>query len=166
MGVLERPHATQRHGAGAVTIRTHLQTRVDAVLDEHGLGRGTRLSAALVDAVADGVQSALRELAPALVADVVHGIDLSARFEDVRFSKDDPLALSTRTYNCLGRDRVHTLRDALARRAIPGVENSMHDFRNTTPRCVAEVLRAMERVGVVHPDLREARLSEWWPEDW
>lgn len=133
-----------------------MQVLVDEVLHDHGLGRGTRLSAALVEAVLHSLRDALHETAPGLVADIVSGTDLSTSVHEI--------GLPTRAMNCLGRERVHTLRDVLACSALPEVEGSMHGFRNITPRCVAEVLRRMESLGVPHPDLAAAKRSDWWPE--
>jgi len=140
-----------------MAIRAYVQVLVDDVLHDHGLGRGTRLSAALVEAVLFALRDALHETAPGLVADIVQGTDLSTRVEAI--------GLPVRTMNCLGRERVYTLRDVLARSALPEVEGSMHGFRNFPPWCVAEVLRRMESLGVPHPDLAAAQSSDWWPQE-
>lgn len=135
----------------------NVQRLVDDVLHEHGLGRGTGLSASLVDAVVEALGETLRELAPALLDDVENGTDLSTPLYD--------LGLPQRAANCLYGGGVHTLRDALAHSVLPEGLHSMHRFRNIVPRCVVDLLVLMESLGVDHPDLAEAKASDWWPAD-
>jgi len=139
-----------------MTIRTTAQVNVDRVLAEHGLGKATPLSYAIVDAFLATVTSALRELAPDLIDDVAHGNSPVSPIED--------LNLSDRAYNCLKREGVHTLGDVLAHSALPRGLDSLHKFRNLDPKQITEVLLVMNSLGVEHPDLTAAQTQDWWIE--
>lgn len=136
-------------------IRTAVHHVVNDVLTEHGLGSGTPLANALTDAVADALRDALRELAPGLLTDAASGIDVSSRVEALR--------LTGTPYNCLMRERLLTVGDVLACRAVPDPEGgSLHDLRNFSPHTISKILAALAAAGIPHHDDAEARTQDWF----
>ncbi len=125
---------------------------IDRVLGDHGLGKATPLSAALVAAFLATVTTALRELAR--FDDVAHGPDPAVPIED--------LGVSSRAYNCLKRDGVHTIADLFAHRALPDGADTLMTFRNLGAPKVREVPIAMSDHGIEHPDLASAGTQDWW----